>query len=301
VRCAMALLREKPDFIAVQRIGLAAGKVFAGPVGSSTRREYTVVGDVVNLSARLAQICQENCIYTNSVTASRVDSWIEFEVLPPVPLKGKQTAVSPYRPTGERCGKTQLQVYFSYRERPLVGREAELDLLLGGMDAALRQIGGVAAILGAVGVGKTHLLAEGIRYWLEAGGAGLVGVAQQHEGDVPYGPWLAIWRDFFNLRADMSPAAQAEQVTTQTLALTPDAGDDAALWGDVLGLPIPGQQQLAELSAEVKQSRFFSLVRRCFLAYSHVTPLLIVLEDAHWADQSTLALLDEITKNIEGH
>jgi class 3 adenylate cyclase len=206
VRCAMTLLREKPDFIAVQRIGLAAGKVFAGPVGSSTRREYTVVGDVVNLSARLAQICQENCVYTNSVTASRVDNWIEFEVLPPAPLKGKQTAVSPYRPIGERSRVTQLQVYFSHWERPLVGRETELDLLLGGMDAALRQIGGVAAILGAVGVGKTHLLAEGIRYWLEAGGAGLVGVAQQHEGDVPYGPWLAIWRDFFNLRLDMSPS-----------------------------------------------------------------------------------------------
>jgi hypothetical protein len=78
-------------------------------------------------------------------------------------------------------------------------------------------------------------------------------------------------------------------------------GDDAALWGDVLGLPIPGRQQLADLSAEVKQSRFFSLVRRCFLAYSALTPLLIVLEDAHWADRSTLALLDEITKNVEGH
>ncbi|MBE2223842.1 MAG: AAA family ATPase, partial [Anaerolineae bacterium] len=301
MRCAMTLVREKPDFIAMQRIGLAAGKVFAGPVGSTTRREYTVVGDIVNLSARLAQVCSENCVFTNSNTAARVDNWIEFEVLPPVFLKGKQEAISPYKPVSERSGLTQLQAYFSHWERPLVGRDAELDLLLGGMDAAVRGIGGVAAILGAVGVGKTHLLAEGIRYWLDEGGTGLVGVAQQHKSDVPYGPWLDIWRDFFNLRTDMSTAAQAEQVVAQTRALLPDVSDDVALWGEVLGLPISGQEQLLELSAEVKQSRFISLVRRCFFAFSDLTPLLIILEDAHWADQSSLALLDEITRSLDGH
>ncbi len=301
IRCAMALVKEMPDYISSQRIGLAAGKVFAGPVGAVTRREYTVVGDMVNLSARLAQICHENCVYTNSITAGRVDNWIEFEVLPPVLLKGKQIAVSPYRPIGERDGSVMMQAYFNQWKRPLVGREAELDLLLGGMDAALHGIGGVAAILGAVGVGKTHLLAKGIRYWLDEGGNGLVGIAQQHKSDVPYGPWLDIWRDFFNLRVDMSATVQAEHVVAQTMALVPDVGDDLALWGDVLGLPIAGQENLAELSAEVKQARFFALVRRCFLVYSDLTPLLIVLEDAHWADKSSLALLDEITKNIADH
>ena len=301
IRCAMTMVREKPDFIASQRIGLAAGKVFAGPVGSTARREYTVVGDMVNLSARLSQVCRENCIFTNSITAARVENWIEFEVLPPVQLKGKQEAVSPYRPIGERTGLTQLQVYFSHWERPLVGRDSELDLLLGGMDAALHKIGGVAAILGSVGVGKTRLLAEGIRYWLDKGGTGIVGVAQQHTSDVPYGPWLSIWRDFFNLRVDMSIAVQAEHVLAQTKALLPDVGDDIALWGDVLGLPIPGQEHLLELSAEVKQARFFSLVRRCFLAYADLTPLLVILEDAHWADRSSLALLDEVTKNLDDH
>ena len=61
LRCALALLREKPDFIASQKVGLAVGKVFAGPVGSESRREYTVVGDVVNLSARLMQVCVLGC------------------------------------------------------------------------------------------------------------------------------------------------------------------------------------------------------------------------------------------------
>lgn len=301
IRCALALLREKPAYIASQRIGLAAGKVFAGPVGSSARREYTVVGDMVNLSARLAQACPDDCILTNHITAGRVANWIEFEVLPPIALKGKQEAVTPYRPIGERTRLTQLQVYFNQGKRPLVGRKSELDLLLGGMDAALHHVGGIAAILGAVGVGKTRLLAEGIHYWLEAGGAGLVGIAQQHTADVPYAPWLSIFRDFFNLRVDISLAVQAEQVAAQTKALLPDVGDDVALWGEVLGLPVPGQEQLAHMSAEVRHARFMALARRCFIAFSERTPLLIILEDTHWADQSSLALLDEVTKGIEDH
>jgi len=285
----------------VQRIGLAAGKVFSGPVGSTARREYTVVGDVVNLSARLAQACAPNEVLTNPLTAARVRDAIEFEVLPQQQFKGKQQEMTPYRPLSERPSTTQLQVYFGHWERPLIGRDTELDLLLGGMDAALRSVGGVAAIFGAVGVGKTRLLAEGIKHWLAAGGVGVVGVCQQHITDTPYGPWVNIWRDFFNLRPSLDPAGQAEEVARRTRALVPDCGDDVNLWGEVLGLPLAAPPGMEALSAEVRQARFFALTRRCFQAAAREKPLLLVLEDAHWADQTSLALLDDLTQSLEGH
>jgi class 3 adenylate cyclase len=88
--CALALQRERPDYVVSQRIGLAAGKVFAGPVGSASRREYTVVGDVVNLSARLMQVCEDGAVITDEPTAQRVRDLIAFAELPPVQVKGKQ-------------------------------------------------------------------------------------------------------------------------------------------------------------------------------------------------------------------
>ncbi|MBK8987844.1 MAG: tetratricopeptide repeat protein [Chloroflexi bacterium] len=313
IRCALALLREQPDFIAAQRIGLAAGKVFSGPVGSTTRREYTVVGDVVNVSARLTQVCGPNQALTHPGTVARVHDVFEFEVQPLQQLKGKQQEIAPYRLVGERPSTSQLQIYFGHGERPLIGRNTELDLLLGGMDAALRRgggvaavggvgaVGGVAAIFGAVGVGKTRLLAEGIKHWLAAGGVGVVGVCQQHITDTPYGPWLTIWRDFFNLRPSLDPQSQAEEVVRRTRALVPDCGDDVTLWGEVLRLPIDAPPAIEALSAEVRQARFFALVRRCFQAAAQEKPLLLVLEDAHWADQTSLALLDDLTQALEGH
>lgn len=299
LRCALALQRERPEFITNQKIGLAVGKVFAGPVGSSARREYTVVGDIVNLSARLMQICSKNSVYTSQTTAERARDLIDFEMLPAVPLKGKQIAVVPYRAVGEHTTITQLQVYFSESKRPLVGRDDELDLLLGGMDAALRGVAGVSAILGSVGVGKTRLLAAGVKYWLDFGGAGLAGVCHQHTTDNPFNPWQSIWRDFFGLHTDMELAAQVQTVVQRTRALVPDCGDDVGLWGEGLGLPISQSTALEELTAAARQSRFFMLVRRCFRAAALEHPLLIVLEDVQWADQTSLALADDLAVHLE--
>ncbi|HEX6387042.1 MAG TPA: tetratricopeptide repeat protein, partial [Anaerolineae bacterium] len=299
IRCALALQRERPDFISVQRIGLATGKVFAGPVGAADRCEYTIVGHIVNLSARLAQVCENGAVLTDSITADRVRQGIDIEALPPVQLKGRQTTMVPYRVLGERATTAQLQAYIDRWERPLVGREAELDMLLGAMDAALRGTGGMAALVGPTGVGKSRLLANGVRHWLEAGGTGLVGVCHQHTTDTPFGPWRNVWRGFFGLRPDMSTGAQVAAVVERTRALVPDSGDEVGLWGEVLGLPIPQLANLAGLTAEVRQARLFALVRRCFQAAMRAQPLLIIMEGLHWADQSSLILLDDLTRNLE--
>ncbi|MFQ5401407.1 MAG: AAA family ATPase [Anaerolineae bacterium] len=299
IRCALALQRERPPFITSQRIGLAAGKVFACPVGATSRREYTVVGDVVNLSARLTQVCDDGDVVTDGVTAERVRDLIDFEQLTAVQLKGRETAVPLYRPTGDRAMTVQLEAYFRQSERPLVGRDSEIDLLLGGMDAALRGIGGAAAMFGPTGVGKTRLMAVGVKHWLEAGGSGLVGVCHQHMSEIPLGPWRSIWIDFFGLQAGEDPQAQAALVVNRTRALVPDCGDDVGLWGEVLGLPIPQAKSLSNMTAAARQARLFSLARRCFRAASMTQPLLIILESVHWADQSSLELIDLLTQRLE--
>jgi class 3 adenylate cyclase len=159
IRCALAFLREKPAFITGQRIGLAVGKVFACPVGSEARREYTVVGDVVNLSARLAQVCPENSLLVDEVALDRSRRWLDYETLPAVSLKGKQAPVTLYRAIGERLMTNRLQAHFGRWQRPLFGREDELEIVLGGMEAAVRGVGGAASISGVLGIGKSRLLA----------------------------------------------------------------------------------------------------------------------------------------------
>ncbi|GIK55842.1 MAG: adenylyl cyclase [Chloroflexota bacterium] len=299
MRCALALQREKPAFIARQRMGLAVGKVFAGPVGSAARQEYTVVGDVVNLSARLMQICGDGQVFTDEATAARLRQWFEFDTLPVVRLKGKQIAITPHVPTGERATATQLQAFINRWERPLVGRETELAQLQTAMNRALAGQGGVAALSGATGVGKSRLTAVAAQHWLAAGGLGLLGVSYPHTADTPYSLWRGVWQAFLGLTPGMDTAGQIATVIERTQALLPDVGDDVGLWGEALGLPMPPSAALVALTAEARQARLFALVRRCFRAQAQQRPLLLVLEGLHWADQASLALLDDLTMHIE--
>jgi predicted ATPase/class 3 adenylate cyclase len=300
VRCALALQRAKPAFITSQKIGVAAGKVFACPVGSQERREYTIVGDVVNLSAHLTQMCPDGAVLVSEATAARIEQFIELKPQAAVTLKGRQEPVTVFQAVGEQIATAQLKGYFSRWQRPLVGREKELDLLLGGLDAALHGAGGMAAISGPVGVGKTRLLAAGVEYWLQAGGQGVLGLCHPHTADVPYAPWLHVWHDFFGLQPQMNVQAQAEAVAQRTRELAPDSGDDVALWGEILALPLADSGEIFQLPAEVRRARFLRLAQRCVLAAAAQRPLLFVLEDVHWADRATLALIDQIAALASG-
>jgi adenylate cyclase len=298
--CALALQRERPDYVAMQRIGLAAGKAFAGPVGSASRREYTVVGDVVNLSARLMQVCEDGAVITGETTAQRVQDLIAFTALPPVRVKGKQSPVRLFRASQQQAITTQFQAYYGRWQRPLVGRDEELAQLRQELDKAREGNGRSLFICGPTGVGKTRFLAAGVNHWLASGGRGVVGVCQPHTSDTPYAPWRNIWNDLIGLNAGMSAQEQAVTVVAWTLSLIPDAGKDVGLWAEVLGLPLSQSERLKELTAEVRQARFFNLVRRCLQALAANQPILIILEDIHWADQATLSLVDKLNQHLVG-
>lgn len=301
LRCALALQRERPSYVSSQQIGAAVGKVFAGPVGATGRREYTVVGDVVNLSARLTQVCPPGAVWTNEATMQRTSQGLEFTVMPPVQLKGKQTAVVPHQLVGERVASTQLQAYLDRWNRPLFGRDAELATLLAALDGALHGSGGAAALFGPTGAGKSRLVAYGVKHWLDAGGRGLLGVCLQHTSDIPFRPWRTVWQDFFGLKPGMAVDEQVTAVVSKTLQLVPDSDSDVGLWGDALGLPISQAAALQSLTAEARQARFFALVRRCLQAAVAQQPVLIVLEGVQHADASSLALLDDLARMMAGH
>lgn len=297
LRCALAMQQRRPDFIRCQRIGLTAGRVFAGAVGSLNRREYTVVGRMVNLSARLTQICPPDGILVDAETAVRVQPHIISKPLPPMELKGHREPVSIFQVLGEQTAVTQAQARFQQWQQPPVGRDEELKQLYERMTTALVGKGGLVAIHGSYGSGQMPFLAAGVRHWLEAGGHALVGVCQQHTSDVPYAPWISVWRDFFELSPEMRPADQVRQVNNRIAELMPDVVNGLDLWRELLGAPLRSTALLVDLPAVVRQMRLFKLVQKSVTAAVAERPYLIVLEDIHLADPASLDLLDALIQH----
>lgn len=150
IRCALALQAEKPDFISNQQIGLSVGAVFATAVGSQSRREYTVVGSVVNRSAHLTQNCPPGMVLVDEETAQRVRQQFDFEALPPLRLKGHAQETVVYKVNGEQQAPHQFAVRFARWQKTPIGRDEELAQLSQRIKRGLRGKGGADCNLRAV-------------------------------------------------------------------------------------------------------------------------------------------------------
>lgn len=305
IRCALALQREKPAYIANQQIGLATGHVFACAVGSTTRREYTIVGQTVNMSARLAQVCPPGAVLTDEATTERVGQAIRFTPLHQLRLKGKETPVTAYQVESEtRTVYPTLERWSAsfggeaYHNREFYVREQELLTLLERLDEAMAGHGGLVALADVSGTDTAELVSLAVRYWQEREGRVLPGIGEPHMSDTLLGLWQPVWRHFFGLRADMTVLQQANQVMAQTKQDCPDCAGQVGLWGGVLDLPIPKAEAFLHITSEANREPFFELVRYNLRGAAARQPLLIVLQDIHWADQLSLDLLDSLADHL---
>ena len=299
--CALALQRASFAARQEQRIGVASGHVFAGPLGSDARREFTVIGDTVNLSARLMSLAQPGETLVDERTQVRASGAFEFTPMPPLRVKGKAVEVAPYRLEGERVAASALAARYLLSRRPLVGREAELGVIERVIQKVRQRRGQVIAFTGPVGVGKSRLIEELVRRWLDRGGRGFVGTTPSHGGDSPFRPWVDIWRGLFDLETEADDDIRRDKLVAQLAAIGADGADAAALIGPLLDIDAPPAPNLATLDARARQERLFEIGVEIVLNAALQAPLLLIFEELQWADASSLALLDRVAAAIVDH
>jgi predicted ATPase/class 3 adenylate cyclase len=280
-----------------QRIGIHTGTVFAGNVGSATRKEYTVMGDAVNLTARLMAAAEVGQILISPTTRRYLDAGFVCEDLIPIAIKGKPDSVPVCAALGLR--RDEGQARRTARYGPFVGRAEELARLKGIAGLVVGGQGQVVDIVGEAGVGKSRLVDELLAHANRVGMQVLRGECVSYGSTIPYLPWIAVLREFFSWQADDDPPARREKLRAGLAVVDAELVQWLPIVAGVLGLSEPDTRLTRSLDARLRKERFFDIVSRLLLAKTHQSPLLLLFEDLHWADPISLELLSHVTRNCD--
>src|SRR5436190_18789462 len=291
------------------RVGINSGDVLAGQVGDG----YTVIGDSVNVAARLQAAARPGSVTVGEATQRLTRGAIEYEVLEPLALKGKAEPVPAWEAL--RVLVPGPAIRGARPAAPLIGREDESSLLLSLFDRVVREGRPyLVTVIGQAGVGKTRLLRE-----LAAELGGRTEKAAFRVGHCPaYGAGLAYWAlgeiirgQFEIVDTDDSQLAWAKLLhgiegIGDTLDTDEPAERIAATIARPLGIEPPADVASGTTGVhdaedpQQMRDRLFSAVRSLVEAASRRWPVVIAIEDIHWADEGMLDLIDYMARWIRG-
>jgi ABC-type oligopeptide transport system substrate-binding subunit/class 3 adenylate cyclase len=288
------------------RVGLDTGPVVVGRVGAGSRIEYAAVGDAVNTAARLQSEAAPGAVLVGEETRRLVEPLFRWGEPRKLALKGKAEPVPAHDVLGvldvaRRAARLEgVQARF-------VGRESELASAREALDAVLDGAGGILFVTGEAGIGKSRLIAElrdvfdhapsghGTRAWLE-------GRCISYGESLPYWPYRDLLREWLGAGFDEPELRVRISLRRMIEGLFGDRSLEIYPYlGAVLGLALEpdAATRLAELSPEALQYRTFEVVRTLFQRLAEEGPLVVGLEDLHWADPTSVQLTERLLQVTE--
>ena len=282
------------------RIGIATGLVVIGElIGRGDARQQTAIGETPNLAARLQSLAEPNGILIDAVTRRQIADLFVCRDLGAIALKGLPDLMPTWQVLGEAATESRFEALHARTMTPLIGRDEEIELLLRRWQQAKNGEGQLVLLAGEPGIGKSRLIAalderlrrephQSLRYF-----------CSPHHQDSALYPIVARWERDLNFARGETPQERLRklEVALSSVGASPE---DVALIADLLSVPVDDGYPRLDLNPQRKKEKTYEALLHVLAHRARRQPLLMLFEDAHWADASSLELLDNVVRQLTG-
>ena len=279
------------------RVGLNSGEVVVRAIGSDLRMDYTAVGQTTHLAARMEQIADPGAIVITPDTLALAEGYVEVKSLGPVPVKGLAHAVEVYEVTAAGQARTRLQATTRRGLTQFVGRDAELEQLRRAQQLAGTGYGQVVAVVGEAGVGKSRLVYEFTHTHRLPGWLTLESASVSYGKATSYLPVIELLKGYFKIQDRDELREIREKVMGKLLALDRTLEPTLPALLALLDVPID-DGAWDRLDPVQRRQRTLDAVKALLLREAREQPVLMIVEDLHWIDGETQALLDTLIESL---
>ncbi len=270
------------------RVGIATGLVVVGDlIGSGEAQERGIVGETPNLAARLQGAAEPNSVVIAESTRKLVGNLFELEDLGAKDLKGIAGPVRAWAALRSSTAEGRFEALHASGLSELVGREEELEILLRRWSRAKSGEGQVVLLSGEPGIGKSRLTAALLERLATEPHTRLRYFCSPQHTDSAFYPITGQMERAAGLARDDSPQAKLDKLDA-VLALGSASVQDAALFAEMLSLSNDGRYPALQLTPQQRRQRTMEALTAQVEALSRQKPVLMILEDAHWADPTSL-------------
>ena len=294
-----AELRREKGLNFSTRIGINSGEVVAGAIGGGTDSSYTAIGHTVGLAQRMEQLAEPGRAYLTESTAELAGGYLDLRDLGEFEIKGASRPVQVFELAGVGQARSRLDLARERGFSAFVGREAELDRLDRALERASEGAATAVGVVAEPGIGKSRLYHEFAQRCRTEGLEVFEAQAQAHGKSIPFMPILQMLRSFYGIGDGDSEQQAREKIAGRSLLLDPGFADDLPLIFDFLGVPDP-ERPVPKMNPEGRARALADFLCRLVSNPARRKVLVLIVEDLHWIDEGSQAMLSGLIEGMEG-